>query len=110
MRSSSADHVAWVGGRYCAPSEAAVAGRHGKARACAMTFLLAENVPLNKYTTFRIGGPARLLATPLDREDLKAALAFARDEALPVHVLGGGSNTLVRDGGLRGMVKLTNFI
>jgi len=60
-------------------------------------------VPLARYTSFRIGGPATLLASPADPEDLKRALAFARTEGLPVHVLGGGSNTLVRDGGFRGM-------
>jgi UDP-N-acetylmuramate dehydrogenase len=65
--------------------------------------VLAE-ARLDRYTSFRIGGAASLLAKPMDREDLKAALAFAREEALPVHVLGGGSNTLIRDGGLRGMV------
>ena len=70
---------------------------------CRMRGSVLAEARLDRYTSFRIGGPARLLATPLDREDLKAALAFARDEALPVHVLGGGSNTLVRDGGLRGM-------
>lgn len=61
------------------------------------------DAPLAPYTSFRIGGPATLLATPADREDLKRALAFAGSEGLPVHVLGGGSNTLVRDGGFRGL-------
>jgi UDP-N-acetylmuramate dehydrogenase len=61
------------------------------------------HVPLASYTSFRIGGPATLLVVPVDRDDLKAALACARLEGLPVHVLGGGSNTLVRDGGVRGM-------
>lgn len=66
------------------------------------------DAPLAPYTSFRIGGPATLLATPADREDLKRALAFARSERLPVHVLGGGSNTLVRDGGFRGMAIYLN--
>ncbi len=64
---------------------------------------VAAQVPLDRYTSFRIGGPAALLVTPLDRDDLKAALAFARSEGLPVLVVGGGSNLLVRDGGLRGI-------
>ena len=80
-----------------------------------MTTLLAERLqatlrgqvladaPLARYTSFRIGGPATLLVCPSDPEDLKRALAFAASEGLPVHVLGGGSNTLVRDGGFRGM-------
>jgi UDP-N-acetylmuramate dehydrogenase len=62
-----------------------------------------EETPLAPYTSFRIGGPAALLVVPADRDDLKAALAFAASEALPVYILGGGSNTLVRDGGFRGM-------
>jgi UDP-N-acetylmuramate dehydrogenase len=66
--------------------------------------------PLAEYTSFRIGGPAMFLAVPSDREDLKAALAFARSEGLTVHLLGGGSNTLVRDGGLRGIaIRLDGF-
>jgi UDP-N-acetylmuramate dehydrogenase len=64
---------------------------------------LLADVPLAEYTSFRIGGPATLLAMPVDREDLKAALAFACAAAMPVQVVGGGSNTLVRDGGFRGM-------
>lgn len=60
--------------------------------------------PMARHTSFRIGGPADLLVIPEDGEDLKAALRFARSRGLPVLVLGGGSNTLVRDGGIRGMV------
>lgn len=67
-----------------------------------------ENEPLARYTSFRIGGPATLLVRPADPEDLKCALAFAGPEGLPVHVLGGGSNTLVRDGGFRGMAIWLN--
>jgi UDP-N-acetylmuramate dehydrogenase len=66
--------------------------------------------PVARLTSFNIGGPAALLATPADPEDLQAVLAFAREEHLPVHVLGGGSNTLIRDGGIRGIViRLTAF-
>lgn len=66
------------------------------------------DAPLARYTSFRIGGPATLLASPADPGDLKRALAFAGSEGLPVHVLGGGSNTLVRDGGFRGMAICLN--
>ena len=64
---------------------------------------VVAEAPLAPFTSFRIGGPAMLLAVPADREDLKTVLAFARSEGLPVHVLGGGSNTLVRDAGFRGI-------
>jgi UDP-N-acetylmuramate dehydrogenase len=62
--------------------------------------------PMARHTSFQIGGPADLLVVPEDLDDLKVTLAFARSQRLPVLVLGGGSNTLVRDGGIRGMVIL----
>ena len=62
--------------------------------------------PMARHTSFKIGGPADLVVIPDDANDLRAALAFARSEGLAVLVLGGGSNTLVRDGGIRGMVIL----
>jgi len=71
---------------------------------------VVADAPLGPYTSFRIGGPATLLAVPADREDLKTVLAFAKSERLPVHVLGGGSNTLVRDAGFRGIaIRLNAF-
>ena len=62
--------------------------------------------PMARHTTFKIGGPADLVVVPEDAADLKAALHFARSKGLAVWVLGSGSNTLVRDGGIRGMVIL----
>jgi UDP-N-acetylmuramate dehydrogenase len=62
--------------------------------------------PMARHTTFKIGGPADLAVVPEDADDLKAALHFARSRRLPVFVLGSGSNTLVRDGGIRGVVIL----
>ncbi len=62
--------------------------------------------PMVRHTSFKIGGPADLLVIPEDVKDLKAALAFARSKGLPSWVMGSGSNTLVRDGGIRGMVVL----
>ena len=64
--------------------------------------------PMVLHTSFKIGGPADLLVIPEDVKDLKAALAFARSKGLPSWVMGSGSNTLVRDGGIRGMVILPN--
>ena len=62
------------------------------------------DVLLAPYNSFRIGGPALLFVEPADRDDLRAALHFAHAEGLSVHVLGGGSNTLFRDGGFKGLV------
>lgn len=65
---------------------------------------VAADAPLKRFTSFHIGGPAETLVCPADREDLETALRFAAAEGIPVTVLGGGSNTLIRDGGIRGMV------
>ncbi len=58
---------------------------------------------LGKMTWFRVGGPAEVLFTPADAEDL-AAFLKGRPEGVPVTVVGLGSNMLVRDGGVRGVV------
>lgn len=59
--------------------------------------------PLAPYTWLRVGGPADALFLPADEEDLAAVLAALPPEA-PVTVLGAGSNVIVRDGGIRGLV------
>jgi len=63
-----------------------------------------ENEPLARYTTYRIGGPARYLVTPADTDDVGKALELAEDRGLPWFVLGLGSNLLVKDGGFPGVV------
>jgi UDP-N-acetylmuramate dehydrogenase len=60
--------------------------------------------PMSRHTTLRIGGPADAWCAPRTREDLVALLRLARDRSLPVTPIGGGSNLLVRDGGIRGVV------
>jgi UDP-N-acetylmuramate dehydrogenase len=64
---------------------------------------LLLNEPLAPYTWLRVGGPAEVLFLPADDEDLAAFLA-ALDPGAPVIPLGVGSNTLVRDGGVEGVV------
>ncbi len=64
---------------------------------------LLENEPLAPFTWFRVGGPADLLFTPADEADL-AAFMKALPADVPVTVLGLASNTLVRDGGVEGVV------
>ncbi len=59
--------------------------------------------PLAEFTWFRVGGPADVLYSPADEEDLAGFLA-ALDEDIPVLVIGVGSNLLVRDGGIPGVV------
>ncbi|MFD3262946.1 UDP-N-acetylmuramate dehydrogenase [Phenylobacterium ferrooxidans] len=64
--------------------------------------LLADE-PLAPFTWFRVGGPADVLFLPQDEDDL-ADFLRGLDPAAPVTVLGVGSNTLVRDGGVEGVV------
>ncbi|MBI1846479.1 MAG: UDP-N-acetylmuramate dehydrogenase [Candidatus Rokubacteria bacterium] len=60
--------------------------------------------PLSFHTSLRIGGPADIFVVPQDVDDIRHALLFAEREQLPVAVLGGGNNLLVRDRGVRGVV------
>jgi UDP-N-acetylmuramate dehydrogenase len=64
---------------------------------------LIANQPLAELTWFRVGGPAQVLFTPQDTEDLAALLAQLPAE-VPVTVIGLGSNLIVRDGGVAGVV------
>lgn len=67
--------------------------------------------PMSLHTSFHIGGPADILVIPACREDIRTVLAFARDQDIPLTVLGNGSNVLVRDKGIRGIVlKLGNAL
>jgi UDP-N-acetylmuramate dehydrogenase len=64
---------------------------------------LTENAPLASFAWFRVGGPAEVMFQPEDRDDLAAFLSRL-DADIPVTVLGVGSNLLVRDGGIAGVV------
>jgi UDP-N-acetylmuramate dehydrogenase len=63
-----------------------------------------RNAPLAPLTTFKVGGTADWLVDVHGAEALRAAVAIANDAALPLTVLGGGSNVLVSDAGVRGIV------
>jgi UDP-N-acetylmuramate dehydrogenase len=63
-----------------------------------------ENELLSGHTTFGVGGPCDLMVWAPTRDALRQVLALAREEALPIFVLGKGSNLLVRDGGIPGIV------
>ncbi len=60
--------------------------------------------PLSFHTSLRIGGPADIFIVPQDVDDIRHALMFAEREQLPIAVVGGGNNLLVRDRGIRGVV------
>jgi len=59
--------------------------------------------PLKRYTAWKIGGPADALLEPRGAGELIGAVEKAREHGIPVTVLGGGTNVLVRDGGIRGL-------
>jgi UDP-N-acetylmuramate dehydrogenase len=64
---------------------------------------LLANQSLAELTWFRVGGPAQVLFTPMDEDDLAYFLAHLPEE-LPLYVVGVGSNLIVRDGGIPGVV------
>ena len=64
---------------------------------------MLANQPLAELTWFRVGGPAQVLFTPADQDDLAYFLKNLSDQ-VPVYVVGVGSNLIVRDGGLPGVV------
>lgn len=65
------------------------------------------NVPMSEYTSLRIGGPADVMAFPQDEGDLRDLIAFAESKNFPYHLIGSGTNLLVRDGGIRGIAVNT---
>jgi UDP-N-acetylmuramate dehydrogenase len=63
-----------------------------------------RDAPLAPYTTFKVGGPADWLVHTRNATEIRAAVRAARDANLDVTVLGGGSNVLISEKGIRGMV------
>ena len=65
---------------------------------------IIENEPLEKHTTFRIGGPARYFLKPDSAETLKEAILICKEHNIDFYVIGNGSNLLVSDRGYDGVV------
>lgn len=63
-----------------------------------------SDVPLAPLTWFRLGGPARAMVHPRSTEEMAGILRRCRDADVPVKVLGGGANVLIRDEGFAGLV------
>ncbi len=77
---------------------------------CTVRPLLLDE-PMSRHTSFKIGGPADLLATPVNEKELCLLLKRAKENKVAVTLIGNGSNLLVRDGGIRGLViKLGNML
>lgn len=72
---------------------------------------LLINEPMSRHTSFKIGGPADLMAMPKNENELSLLLRKAKEHKVPVTLIGNGSNLLVRDKGIRGLViKLGNML
>ncbi len=65
---------------------------------------IQRGIPLSKLTTFRIGGPADIIAEPTNRAELASLVRFVNEEQIPALILGGGSNILFHDEGFRGVI------
>ncbi len=70
--------------------------------------LLAEQAPLARYTSMRVGGPAEVLAVPTRLSRLLLLLRSAVQAGVPVTILGGGSNVLIPDEGIQGLVVVNH--
>ena len=62
-----------------------------------------ENEPLHLHTTFRIGGPAEIMVLPSSIDDVKETVEIARENKVPLYIMGGGSNILAPDEGVKGI-------
>ena len=65
---------------------------------------ILRNEPMKKHTTFRIGGPADVLVKPATITEIEQVLQCCEEQAVPYYVVGNGSNLLVGDEGIRGVV------
>ncbi len=70
----------------------------------ALHLTVLRDAPMSRYTTWRIGGPADFLVRAGTPNDLVSAVRWGRSQGLPVYVIGGGSNLLVGDRGIKGLV------
>lgn len=68
----------------------------------------SENVkldePMKNHTSFKVGGPADILVTPVSVLQLSQLMKFCKSENVPVFVMGNGTNLIVKDKGIRGVV------
>jgi UDP-N-acetylmuramate dehydrogenase len=69
--------------------------------------LIKSHVSLAAYTSYRVGGPAQWCVVPRNLQGLQASVKYAQERELPVTILGAGSNLLVSDWGIPGLVIVT---
>lgn len=66
------------------------------------------NEPMKNHTSFKVGGPVDILITPTNYDEVIKAVKFCKDNDTQYYIIGNGSNLLVRDGGIRGVVIKLN--
>ena len=66
--------------------------------------IVYKDEPMSKHTTFKIGGNAEVYVTPKNAAQIEKAISICKEENIPYLVMGNGSNILVRDGGISGVV------
>lgn len=59
---------------------------------------------MKNYTSFKVGGPADILVTPTNNEEVASVIKLCKHEGVPFYIIGNGSNIVVKDGGIRGVV------
>lgn len=69
-----------------------------------------KDAPMKRYTSMRVGGPARFLLYPADRADLQAMVVRLNDSGIPYRFLGNGTNIIVSDDGIRdALIRITKM-
>jgi UDP-N-acetylmuramate dehydrogenase len=71
---------------------------------------IKSQVSLASYTSYRVGGPAQWCVAPRNIETLQASVEYGQEQELPITVLGAGSNLLVSDRGIPGLVIVTKHL
>ncbi|HRD41861.1 MAG TPA: UDP-N-acetylmuramate dehydrogenase [Prochlorococcaceae cyanobacterium AMR_MDS_5431] len=68
---------------------------------------LRRNIPLSEYCTWKIGGTADLFAEPTSLAEMVSIIAWANQQGIPLHLLGAGSNVLISDRSIEGLILCT---
>lgn len=69
-----------------------------------MAIQIQNNIPLDSYTSWLVGGPAEYFCLPQNKSELEEAVLWAAEKKQSITILGGGSNVLISDKGVRGLV------
>lgn len=65
---------------------------------------LKVNVSMKEHTSFKVGGPADIFVTPRSYEEVREIIRISKENNIPYFIFGNGSNLIVKDGGIRGVV------